>query len=113
MYELEIKDSNKFFNINNKTVRSPFRAKILDSDIKRILSFIKCQSVMNYTLIKISDDKKTENINDRPNKNDNETHPKRDNKRVTPKKREQKIDTTVKPENIEVRITDLKKKQMT
>lgn len=110
MYELEIKDTNKFFNINNKIVRSPFKAKIPDSDVKRILSTIKCQSVINYTLTKtLNDNEVIEKINDRPENNET-VYLKHVNKRVNPKKREQKINTTPKPENIEVTITDLKKK---
>jgi len=109
MYEVEIKDSNKFFNINNKTIRSPFKAKISDTDIERIISTIRCQNVISYTITKISNEsEKIKKINDKP-ENIEPIYLKHMNRISDNKKEEQKIDT-YKSENIEVTIIELKKK---
>lgn len=55
MYKVEIKDSNKFFTLKGKQIRSPFIINVHDSEIQRIKSLIKFNSVISYNITHYKD----------------------------------------------------------
>jgi len=48
-YDVEVKDMNKLFIINGKTIRSPFKTTIPAKDLEQFLCMIRAHSVNNYS----------------------------------------------------------------
>ena len=48
-YDVEVKDSNKIFIINGKTVRTPFKATIPAKDLEQFLCMIRAHTVNDYS----------------------------------------------------------------